>query len=242
VPETEALISRFHAAHTQVLGISVDSIFCHAGWAQSLGGISFPLLADFNPKGAVAESYGLYLKDAGITIAFPQVDVHFPGGAPAEVQRHSTGDFPHDTHIDAGMTCATCHQTPGMSAAGVRCETCHALHHQPAATCVSCHREGAKDRHDVSFAHLTCSQCHGEKAQGITSWSRNVCTACHVDKVEHNVGVDCHLCHEMPPLSGGGSDGELESHGGPGSVPAGGTGTTNGHAGDEWPAALGRRM
>jgi len=67
VPETEALTSRFHAAHTQVLGISVDSIFCHAGWAQSLGGISFPLLADFNPKGAVAESYGLYLKDAGIT-------------------------------------------------------------------------------------------------------------------------------------------------------------------------------
>ena len=66
MPETEALTSRFHAAHTQVLGISVDSIFCHAGWAQSLGGISFPLLADFNPKGAVSKSYGLYLEDAGI--------------------------------------------------------------------------------------------------------------------------------------------------------------------------------
>ena len=66
MPETEALLPRFRAAHTQVLGISIDSIFCHANWAQSLGGISFPLLADFHPKGQVAKSYGLYLDDAGI--------------------------------------------------------------------------------------------------------------------------------------------------------------------------------
>ena len=63
----EQLLPRFRAAHTQVLGISVDSIFCHANWAQSLGGISFPLLADFHPKGSVANSYGLYLDDEGIT-------------------------------------------------------------------------------------------------------------------------------------------------------------------------------
>ena len=63
----ERLQDRFRAAHTQVLGISVDSKFCHAGWAQSLGGVSFPLLADFQPKGAVAQSYGLYLDEPGIT-------------------------------------------------------------------------------------------------------------------------------------------------------------------------------
>jgi len=67
VPETEQLLPRFRAAHTQVLGVSVDSLFCHANWAQSLGGVSFPLLADFHPKGAVAASYGLYLENAGIT-------------------------------------------------------------------------------------------------------------------------------------------------------------------------------
>ncbi len=32
-----------------------------------MGGISYPLLADFHPKGAVAESFGLYLADKGIT-------------------------------------------------------------------------------------------------------------------------------------------------------------------------------
>ena len=34
---------------------------------MGLGGISFPLLADFHPKGEVAKAYGLYLENAGIT-------------------------------------------------------------------------------------------------------------------------------------------------------------------------------
>ena len=63
----EGLLARFRSAHTQVLGVSVDSVFCHANWAQSMGGISFPLLADFNPKGAMAAGYGTYLADKGIT-------------------------------------------------------------------------------------------------------------------------------------------------------------------------------
>ena len=62
----EALLPRFRAAHTQVLGVSVDSVHCHANWARDLGGISFPLLADFEPKGAVGRTYGLYLDGPGI--------------------------------------------------------------------------------------------------------------------------------------------------------------------------------
>ncbi len=67
MPQTEALLARFRAAHTQVLGVSVDSTFSHASWGASLGGVSFPLLADFHPKGAVAQSLGVYLEGAGIT-------------------------------------------------------------------------------------------------------------------------------------------------------------------------------
>lgn len=50
-----------------MLGISIDSKFCHKAWAETFGGIAFPLLADFNPKGAMAKAYGLYLADKGIT-------------------------------------------------------------------------------------------------------------------------------------------------------------------------------
>ncbi len=45
----------------------MDSTFSHGAWAEQLGGIGMPLLADFAPKGAVAESLGLYLAEPGIT-------------------------------------------------------------------------------------------------------------------------------------------------------------------------------
>lgn len=45
----------------------MDSHFSHAAFAAAIGGVRFPLLADFHPKGAVAASFGLYLEAAGIT-------------------------------------------------------------------------------------------------------------------------------------------------------------------------------
>lgn len=44
---------------TQVLGISVDSSDCLNAWAESLGGITYPLLSDFFPHGRVAQLYGV---------------------------------------------------------------------------------------------------------------------------------------------------------------------------------------
>ncbi len=60
-------MERFLSTNTQVLGVSVDSVHSHAAWAASLGGVSFPLLADFHPKGGLASAYGLYLDTAGIS-------------------------------------------------------------------------------------------------------------------------------------------------------------------------------
>jgi alkyl hydroperoxide reductase subunit AhpC len=67
VPGIQSILDEFKAVDTQVLGVSVDSRFSHENWAHSLKGVSFPLLADFHPKGAMAKSYGLYLEDKGIT-------------------------------------------------------------------------------------------------------------------------------------------------------------------------------
>ena len=60
MPSYEADLSRFEGYNTHVLGISVDSVPCNKAWANSLGGISYDLLSDFQPKGAVAEAYGAY--------------------------------------------------------------------------------------------------------------------------------------------------------------------------------------
>ena len=45
------MIDRFNEADTQVLGVSIDSKHSHKKWAESLGGVSYPLLQDFHPKG-----------------------------------------------------------------------------------------------------------------------------------------------------------------------------------------------
>jgi glutaredoxin len=45
------------------LGISVDHIPCLIAWADSLEGISFPLVSDFWPHGAIAEKYGVLRSD-----------------------------------------------------------------------------------------------------------------------------------------------------------------------------------
>jgi len=48
---------------TQVLGLSVDSVPCLKAWADSLGGVTYPLLSDFYPHGAVAKKYGVLRKE-----------------------------------------------------------------------------------------------------------------------------------------------------------------------------------
>lgn len=67
MPALDALRDRLRASHTLACGVSVDSVYSHAAWAAALGGIRMPLLADFNPKGAVASSFGMFLGPAGIT-------------------------------------------------------------------------------------------------------------------------------------------------------------------------------
>ncbi len=47
------------------MSISVDSIYSHAAYAEKLGGITFPMLSDFHPKGMVAQLYGTYNEQYG---------------------------------------------------------------------------------------------------------------------------------------------------------------------------------
>ena len=55
---------RLDEADVTMLGVSVDSAFAHKAFRDQLG-IETALLADFEPKGAVAEAYGAYLGQAG---------------------------------------------------------------------------------------------------------------------------------------------------------------------------------
>lgn len=65
-----ALYNELHAefARTgaQLVGISVDGVWCHRAFADARH-LHFPLLADFEPKGAVARAYGVYRDGEGMS-------------------------------------------------------------------------------------------------------------------------------------------------------------------------------
>ncbi len=50
-------LEKLEAADTQVLGVSMDSPFSNAAWAEKIG-VSFPLLSDWG--GDITKKYGLY--------------------------------------------------------------------------------------------------------------------------------------------------------------------------------------
>jgi peroxiredoxin len=59
-------ISDEFAKHdAQLLGISVDGVWCHQAFTKARN-LGFPLLADFEPKGAVARRYRVYRDGDGI--------------------------------------------------------------------------------------------------------------------------------------------------------------------------------
>jgi peroxiredoxin len=57
-------LGEFRSRDVELLGISVDSLYSHGAWA-ALRGVSFPLLADFHPKGDVARRYSVWREQDG---------------------------------------------------------------------------------------------------------------------------------------------------------------------------------
>jgi peroxiredoxin len=60
------ILSEFQRFDADLLGISVDGSWCHLAFAHDRK-LHFPLLADFEPKGHVARSYGVYRDHDGTT-------------------------------------------------------------------------------------------------------------------------------------------------------------------------------
>lgn len=56
----------FETLDAEVLGVSVDSVWSHKAYAEKMG-IKYSLLADFQPRGAMSEKYGIFMADKGIT-------------------------------------------------------------------------------------------------------------------------------------------------------------------------------
>lgn len=60
------ILPEFRKFGAELVGISVDGVWCHRAFAQDRH-LHFPLLADFEPKGAVAQKYGVYRSSDGFS-------------------------------------------------------------------------------------------------------------------------------------------------------------------------------
>jgi peroxiredoxin len=58
------LMDEFRRHDAELLGISVDSVWCHQAFREARH-FAFPLLADFEPKGRVSRMYGAYRESDG---------------------------------------------------------------------------------------------------------------------------------------------------------------------------------
>lgn len=63
----ESARHRFDELDAVVLGISIDAQPAKAAWAGTLGPLSFDLLSDFHPHGQVAQQYGVFRPQDGIS-------------------------------------------------------------------------------------------------------------------------------------------------------------------------------
>ena len=58
------VLPEFQRFDAQLIGVSVDGMWCHRAFAENRH-LRFPLLADFEPKGAVARMFGAYRANDG---------------------------------------------------------------------------------------------------------------------------------------------------------------------------------
>jgi len=58
------VLPEFERFDAQLLGLSVDGKWCHKAYAEARN-LRFPLLADFEPKGEIARTYGVYRRQDG---------------------------------------------------------------------------------------------------------------------------------------------------------------------------------
>jgi peroxiredoxin len=60
------VLPEFQKFKAAIVGISVDGSWCHTAFAHDHK-LHFPLLSDFEPKGAVARKYGAYREQDGVS-------------------------------------------------------------------------------------------------------------------------------------------------------------------------------
>ena len=65
LPLYNEILSEFRGFNAEIVAVSVDNVWSHMAFSKDMN-LEFPLLSDFEPKGAVARTYGVYREQDGL--------------------------------------------------------------------------------------------------------------------------------------------------------------------------------
>jgi glutaredoxin len=156
--------------HTQVLGISVDSVPCLTAWAESLGGITYPLLSDFYPHGEVAQRFGVLREDGRTERAIFVIDKQ---GIVRYVDVHDIDDQPDNEELFRVLAKLEPEAAAAWSAAQVQAERAPAADVIIYCTpwCPTCPRARAYlQEHGIKYAEVDISRDRAA-AQRVREWA-----------------------------------------------------------------------
>src|SRR5690348_7746150 len=86
----QEVLPQIHSEGAELVGISVDSTYCHHAFREQLN-LTMPLLADFKPKGEVSREYGAWIERADtssrslVLVEGGQVKWSFEAETPVEI-------------------------------------------------------------------------------------------------------------------------------------------------------------
>ena len=83
---------QFEERGAQLLGLSCDPVPALKVWAQSLGGIGYPLLSDFHPHGKASQALGIFNAEGGYPMR--SVTIVDPAGVVRAFHAYAPGTLP----------------------------------------------------------------------------------------------------------------------------------------------------
>ena len=103
------ILPEFKRLGAELIGISVDGIWCHLAFAKDRK-LKFPLLSDFEPKGDVARKYGVYGNAAGVAeralfVLNPEGAIHWSYVSPSGINPGADGILAALEDLTAHKSC-----------------------------------------------------------------------------------------------------------------------------------------
>ena len=90
-------MKQFDEKGAQLLGLSCDAVPSLKVWAQSLGGIGYPLLSDFYPHGKASQALGIFNQDMGFTLR--SITIIDPAGVVRAAHTYPAGVLPQADEV-----------------------------------------------------------------------------------------------------------------------------------------------